>query len=65
MTSIAEIQEDKGHNTKEQNKPTSDCETSRRESAAARTVQRTYRGHRDRRQLGGLTLDPSTRWIEV
>ncbi|MCJ1352447.1 MAG: hypothetical protein MMC33_002431 [Icmadophila ericetorum] len=32
---------------------------------AAKTIQRTYRGHRDRRQLSGLSLDPSTRWIEA
>lgn len=36
-----------------------------RESDAARTLQRTYRGHRARRQLQGLMLDPSTRWVEV
>ena len=36
-----------------------------RESDAARTLQRTYRGHRARRQLQGLSLDPSTRWFEV
>lgn len=32
---------------------------------AAGTIQRTYRGHRERRQMQGLSLDPSTRWIEV
>lgn len=36
-----------------------------RESDAARTLQRTYRGHRERRQLKGITLDPATRWTEV
>lgn len=36
-----------------------------RESNAARTLQRTYRGHRERRQLKGITLDPATRWTEV
>ncbi|MCJ1471249.1 hypothetical protein MMC07_009897 [Pseudocyphellaria aurata] len=36
-----------------------------RESNAARTLQRTYRGHRERRQLKGITLDPATRWTEA
>ncbi|KAL9117339.1 MAG: hypothetical protein Q9187_006126 [Circinaria calcarea] len=35
-----------------------------REAAAAETIQRTYRGHRARRQLNGLSLDASTRWTE-
>lgn len=32
---------------------------------AAKIIQRTYRGHRERRQLNGLTLDPSSRWVEL
>lgn len=36
-----------------------------RETDAARVLQRTYRGHRERRQLAGLSLDPSTRWTEA
>lgn len=32
---------------------------------AARTIQRTYRGHRQRRQLDGLILNPSERWSEA
>ncbi len=35
------------------------------ESDAARTLQRTYRGYRSRRELRGFSLDPSTRWTEV
>ncbi|KAF7189743.1 IQ domain-containing protein IQM1 [Pseudocercospora fuligena] len=35
------------------------------EQDAARLIQRAYRGHRERRQLNGLTLDPSSRWVEV
>jgi hypothetical protein len=38
-------------------------ETERR--AAAGIIQRNYRGHRTRRQMKGLGLDPSTRWMEV
>lgn len=35
------------------------------EQDAARLIQRAYRGHRERRQLNGLTLDPSSRWVEL
>lgn len=32
---------------------------------AAGKIQRVYRGHRARRAMRGLSLDPSTRWDEV
>jgi len=32
---------------------------------AAISIQRNYRGHRERRMLDGLSLDPSTRWVEA
>ncbi|KAL9113343.1 MAG: hypothetical protein Q9227_002384 [Pyrenula ochraceoflavens] len=32
---------------------------------AARSIQRTYRGHRTRRELKGFHLDPNTRWLEA
>ena len=32
---------------------------------AAALIQRNYRGHRERRILAGMSLDPSTRWIEA
>ncbi|KAK5938921.1 hypothetical protein PMZ80_009113 [Knufia obscura] len=32
---------------------------------AARLIQKTYRGHRTRRELQGHGLDPTTRWIEA
>lgn len=35
------------------------------EHHAAARIQKAYRGHRDRRQLDGLTLDPSARWVEA
>lgn len=35
------------------------------EHNAATKIQKAYRGHRERRQLEGLTLDPSSRWMEV
>ena len=37
----------------------------RQRSAAAQTVQKNYRGYRARRELRGLSLDPSSRWMEV
>lgn len=35
------------------------------ERDAASLIQRAYRGHRERRQLEGLNLDPSSRWAEI
>nr|POE60621.1 iq domain-containing protein iqm2 [Quercus suber] len=35
------------------------------EHEAATKIQRIYRGHRERRQMDGLTLDPSARWTEA
>ncbi|QDS67923.1 hypothetical protein FKW77_008614 [Venturia effusa] len=35
------------------------------ESAAAAMIQRNYRGYRERRQLRGIGLSPSTRWQEA
>lgn len=35
------------------------------EQQAAEVIQRNYRGYRTRRQLKGIGLDSSTRWIEV
>ncbi|RDW87602.1 hypothetical protein BP5796_03296 [Coleophoma crateriformis] len=32
---------------------------------AAGLIQRNYRGHRARRELAGMGLDPSTRWVEA
>lgn len=32
---------------------------------AAAVIQRNYRGHRERRMLAGMSLDPSTRWAEA
>jgi hypothetical protein len=32
---------------------------------AAAMIQRNYRGYRERRQMQGLGLDPSSRWIEA
>jgi hypothetical protein len=32
---------------------------------AAELIQRNYRGHRERRMMAGLSLDPSTRWKEA
>ncbi|KAK3674946.1 hypothetical protein LTR78_005290 [Recurvomyces mirabilis] len=32
---------------------------------AALTIQKAYRGYRDRRQMDGMILDPSSRWTEA
>ncbi|KAK8164316.1 hypothetical protein IWX90DRAFT_359935, partial [Phyllosticta citrichinensis] len=39
--------------------------TQAQQELAAKLIQRNYRGYRERRQLQGLRLDASTRWIEV
>ncbi|KAL8858013.1 MAG: hypothetical protein Q9178_005474 [Gyalolechia marmorata] len=59
MTSIAEAQERKEQEVNQK------YESDRRQSDAARTLQRTYRGHRARRELKGLSLSPSARWAEA
>ena len=38
---------------------------SHEEEQAAQMIQRNYRGYRERRQLAGMSLDPSARWVEV
>lgn len=41
-----------------------DLSESERERAAG-LIQRNYRGHRERRMLDGMSLDPSSRWVEA
>jgi len=41
------------------------CMSEEERRRAAVAIQRSYRGHRERRMLEGLSLDPSTRWIEA
>ena len=45
MMTIAEVQDEKEPNIDGKYDPASGFDTRRRESAAARTLQRTYRGH--------------------
>lgn len=45
--------------------PTKPEATDAQREKAAGTIQKNYRGHRARRQLQGLGLDPQTRWIET
>jgi hypothetical protein len=45
--------------------PSDGAEKPGEEDKAARMIQRTYRGHRERRQLNGIGLDASARWAEV
>lgn len=46
-------------------KATQSVEQNKSEEAAAQLIQRNYRGYRERRQLKGMGLDPSTRWVEA
>lgn len=63
VTEVSEEKEWEDTKRKEEQKRI-DC-LAHRESDAARTLQRTYRGYKSRRELRGFSLDPSTRWTEV
>ncbi|KAL8827503.1 MAG: hypothetical protein Q9170_006991 [Blastenia crenularia] len=66
MPSIAEVQAQKEQDIDRQYKEDiQNGPTSQKQSDAARTLQRTYRGHRARRELKGLSLSPSARWREA
>lgn len=66
MTSITEVQEVKEQEIEQNfNKKHHSEATKQERSDAARTLQRTYRGHRARRELKGLSLSPSARWSEA
>jgi len=69
MPSIADIQDKKEAEILQKypstSQPQHDHVVQRSEAHAARILQRTYRGHRERRQLQGLSLDPTSRWTEV
>ena len=65
MSSIAETQARTEKDIDSKYKAEHSLQLAHRESQAARTLQRTYRGYRERRQLAGLSLDPSTRWVEA
>lgn len=43
----------------------SSSEDGRQKAAAATLIQRTYRGYRARREMRGLSLDASTRWVHA
>lgn len=63
--SIAETQEKKEQEIDGKYEHRESHTHNQRETDAARVLQRTYRGHRERRQLAGLSLNPSTRWTEA
>lgn len=68
MSLIAQTQEKKEHEILKKYKNAEslkDEDFDRKQSEAARTLQKNYRGYRARRELGGLSLDPSSRWVEV
>ena len=62
---IAKTQEEKEQEIDSQYGNEAPHKHNQRETDAAQVLQRTYRGHRERRQLAGLSLDPSTRWTEA
>ena len=62
MQRIGEIQEKKEEEIMQ--RLSGDLDHEEREKAA-NMIQRNYRGHRERRMLNGLSLDPSTRWVEA
>ncbi|KAL9018991.1 MAG: hypothetical protein Q9185_003733 [Variospora sp. 1 TL-2023] len=65
MTSITAIQERKEQAIDRSYKPAAEPVEQTTQTDAARTLQRTYRGHRARRELKGLSLSPSVRWTEA
>lgn len=63
---VTEVSEEKGwEDTKRREEFKKTESVVHRESDAARTLQRAYRGYKSRRELQGFSLDPSTRWTEV
>lgn len=63
---VTEVSEEKEReDTKREEEQKNFDSQAHRESDAARTLQRTYRGYKSRRELQGFSLDPSTRWTEV
>ena len=69
MSSIADIQDKEEERVLQKYEttgkvPEEAVDVEQRESAA-RAIQRTFRGHRERRHLRGLSLDPTSRWTEV
>jgi hypothetical protein len=63
---ISSVQEQKEMETikKKLTEDHGDLSNEERERAAG-LIQRNYRGHRERRMLAGMSLDPSTRWVEA
>lgn len=63
---ISEVQRRKEKEVmmKKLNEERGDLSGEERRKAAA-VIQRNYRGHRERRMLAGLSLDPSARWVEA
>ena len=68
-SSIAKVQEQKEHEIQKKYEPTpgskEEALQKEREAEAAKSIQRTYRGYRARRELDGLSLDPASRWTEA
>jgi len=66
MDEIAEIQDHKEAEIIQKNavKGNPNLSDGDRDKAAA-LIQRNYRGYRERRQINGMGLDPSSRWVEA
>ena len=68
-SSIAEVQKRKEDDIQRKYEPPpgskDEALQKQRESDAAKSIQRTYRGYRLRRELKGLSLDPASRWTEA
>jgi hypothetical protein len=65
MSSIAETQTRREQEISTKHESAQPGNPTDRAFRAAQVLQRTYRGRRERRQLAGLSLDPSTRWTEA
>ncbi|CAG8972966.1 hypothetical protein HYALB_00008326 [Hymenoscyphus albidus] len=63
---ISKVQEHKEEEVLKKNLKAEQPELSEDErTRAAGLIQRNYRGHRERRMLNGMSLDPSSRWVEA
>lgn len=63
---ISKVQEHKEEEVLKKNLKVEQPELSEDErTRAAGLIQRNYRGHRERRMLNGMSLDPSSRWVEA
>ncbi|EMC95401.1 hypothetical protein BAUCODRAFT_53278, partial [Baudoinia panamericana UAMH 10762] len=65
LREIAAKQDERAKQIKARREQEAERHSSTERSRAAEVIQRNYRGYRARREIKGLGLDPSTRWVEV